>query len=929
MNDVRRRYQLLLTWSVALLLFLTACGDLESAGNINQPERPPEGAFGVSETFSGPYLGVDNPVADPADAPILEVEPGGTFYARAVYESLVGITDITVSLVNTTPEGLAGPLDPTQSFFTLGAPTSISEPGGGCELTGEDAEVTCIYEIQVAEDAVNVSELEGAQGEFAYTFTSEATNAAGVTSDEALRAYIVVKGDEAEEPEPKPEPVVCTDPVEIPDEAFRAVLRDVLALEFSERAITCEDLETLERLTYSGELDGVSSLEGVQYATNLEAISLRIDDERQTRTSISDLSPLANLTQLREIDIETEDRNIEDISPLSGLVNLERLQLRGNAISDLSALAGLSNLTELTLNANSVSDLSPLRSLTNLERLELSSNEIRDLGGLENLTSLRYLGLIDNQVSDLSPLQNLTALQTLSLGDNSPDSNAVSDLSPLQNLINLTDLDLGGNQVSDLSPLEGLTNLESLGLSYNQITDLSPLVNNGGLGPNADAPGVDDTVTLTNNPLETCPGTQGREDIEALIERGVFVRFDEPENCDGDSGNGETCTNPVNIPDQGLRQAILLYLTVDVADRSAITCEELAELVELRLNPLDSGFVDNLEGLQYAVNLEEFFTFDVTFSADELAPIRNLTKLKRLGLTLLENEEDDFSFLENLSELEFLRLESLAGERLEDDVVRPTVDLSQLRNLAKLTDLHLSFFTLNDLSPLQSLTTLTSLRIDSGGISDIEPLRNLTNLTSLRLGYSEISDVSPLQNLTGLSTLNLSGNQISDLSALQNLTNLTELSLGYNRISTFSPQSLTNLTALELDGNEIDDLSPLQTLTNLTSLNLSVNKISNISPLQDLTGLSNLTLSNNQISDLNPLPNFADLISLDLSDNKISDLEPLVANEGIKNDGDAPNVSLFDNPLNLCLGSEDLANIDKLTARSVSVSYEGPQDCQP
>ena len=498
-----------------LLLFflLAACNDLENAGNVNQPERPPEGAFGVSETFSGPYLGVDNPVADPADAPILEVEPGGTFYARAVYESLVGITDITVSLVNVTPEGLAGPLDPTQSFFTLGAPTSISEPGGGCELTGEDAEVTCIYEVQVAEDAVNVSELEGAEGEFAYTFTSEATNAAGVTSDEDLRAYVRIVDGGAEEPEPKPEPQpeTCTNPVNIPDEIAEEFIRE--ALDKPEGELTCEDLANLvEFEVFDGNLEFIplESIEGLQYAVNLEtffvmdgAQSLELDllvglpkltsvgfgpydiddEDLETLARIETLTRLYLRTgeDFRGIDPEDIGSEVSDISPLANLTNLEVLGLEWfQELSDISPLAELTELRELTINRTDIRDLSPLQNLTNLERLELSDNEISDLGGLENLTSLQYLNLTSNQITSASPLQNLT---------------------------NLERLELSFNDIDDLSGLEDLTSLQYLDLTSNQVTDLSPLVDNRGLGEG-------DEIELRFNSFSTCPGTEAREAIQ-------------------------------------------------------------------------------------------------------------------------------------------------------------------------------------------------------------------------------------------------------------------------------------------------------------------------------------------------------------------------------------------------------------------------------
>ena len=382
------------------LLLLSACGDLENAGSVTQPDepRPPEGAFGVSETFSGPYLGSEGPITDPADERILEVEPGGKFFVRALYESPSGITDITVSLINPSPEGLAGPLDPSRSFFTIGAPTSVSEPGGGCELTGEDGAVTCIYEVQVAEDAVNVDELEGAEGEFAYVFQPQATNAAGATSDEDLRGYVVIEGEGDETPEPKPEPEVCTDPVNIPDEVLRSELRDDLGLA-EDAEINCEDLARLTEFSYStggNIVPAIESLEGLQYAINLISFSLRENYE-------VDYSPLANLT------------------------SLENLSLFDGEVDDLSFVANLTNL--VTLNVESfredpdLEDLTPLQNLTKLENFSLvaydeagdeATGNINNIRPLQGLTNLKTLNLLGQPVENLDPL---TANSGLAEGD--------------------------------------------------------------------------------------------------------------------------------------------------------------------------------------------------------------------------------------------------------------------------------------------------------------------------------------------------------------------------------------------------------------------------------------------------------------------------------------------------------------------------------
>ena len=72
------------------------------------------------------------------------------------------------------------------------------------------------------------------------------------------------------------------------------------------------------------------------------------------------------------------DPYISDLTPLAGLTNLTELDLYNNKISDLTPLTGLTNLEWLNLSDNNISDLTPLTGLTNLKNLHLASNNITD-----------------------------------------------------------------------------------------------------------------------------------------------------------------------------------------------------------------------------------------------------------------------------------------------------------------------------------------------------------------------------------------------------------------------------------------------------------------------------------------------------------------------------------------------------------------------
>ena len=172
------------------------------SGDPNSPPPPPgndtttpSGTFGVSSAQSGPFQNDRPDGIDSADDPrVVEVAPGGTFYAQVSYDDPGGISSVQINLVNSSPDGIAGPLDPDQQFFTLGTPVS------GCDLSNNPISVTCVYPVTVADDAVNISQLT--DSEFAYVFRTKVTDTAGNTSDENNRGYVEVTGNNSTPPSP-------------------------------------------------------------------------------------------------------------------------------------------------------------------------------------------------------------------------------------------------------------------------------------------------------------------------------------------------------------------------------------------------------------------------------------------------------------------------------------------------------------------------------------------------------------------------------------------------------------------------------------------------------------------------------------------------------------------------------------------------------
>ena len=121
--------------------------------------------------------------------------------------------------------------------------------------------------------------------------------------------------------------------------------------------------------------------------------------EMATLTELT--APNANITNLTGLEAAT---NLARLDLGAGYVAAEGRFINSNTISDLLPLAGLTDLTRLDLEGNNISDISALSGLTNLVILELGNNSISDISALLSLTNLFFVGVWDNLISDVSPL---------------------------------------------------------------------------------------------------------------------------------------------------------------------------------------------------------------------------------------------------------------------------------------------------------------------------------------------------------------------------------------------------------------------------------------------------------------------------------------------------------------------------------------------
>jgi Leucine-rich repeat (LRR) protein len=236
----------------------------------------------------------------------------------------------------------------------------------------------------------------------------------------------------------------------------------------------------------------ISSLEGIQYFTNLT--SLNCYNNYLTNLNISSNTALTNLncsnneltslnissnTALTSLDCSDNQLTSLNVSNNTALTNLNCgfNQLTSLDVSNNTAL------TSLYCNSNQLTSLN-VNSNTALTYLYCNSNQLTSLNVNSN-TALTYLNCGWNQLTNLNVSSN-TALTGLECHNNQLTSLNISSNAALSKLncnniqltslnVNsntaLTSLTCGENQLTSLD-VSNNTALTSLGCSYNQLTNL-------------------------------------------------------------------------------------------------------------------------------------------------------------------------------------------------------------------------------------------------------------------------------------------------------------------------------------------------------------------------------------------------------------------------------------------------------------------------
>lgn len=290
------------------------------------------------------------------------------------------------------------------------------------------------------------------------------------------------------------------------------------------------------------------------------------------------------------------------------------------------------------------------------------------------------------------------------------------------------------------------------------------------------------------------------------------------------------------------------------------------------------------------------------FTDKDLARLRGLTDLERLGLKQTAVTDEGLVYLKDFPKLQGL---SIAGPFITEAGIAHLEGLTSLKTLA----LEGPQFGNSALAHLRGMSDLERLwlegtSVDEGGFEQLAGLakiqslhfssktadgsvlrhiKNWTRLTELRLNGVSLTDedLKHIEHLTELTALDLSWAKLkgSGLVYLRNMGKLQELDLHYVRVSDESLAHLSQLKSMRIlhlwhSGITDAGLEHLSELTNVQELDLGNTEITGagLAHLQRMDGLKSLRLRGTSIvdGDLEILKGMTNLVDLDLGDTEVT-----------------------------------------------------------
>lgn len=550
---------------------------------------------------------------------------------------------------------------------------------------------------------------------------------------------------------------------------------------------------------------------------NYTVVNWNYSNTSTTRSELTDISPLKNLSQETKQAIKYlyfNNNNIEDVSVLEDFSNLYFVRLETNKLTSCKGLENKSSLRYLYLNNNllgineteipneEADSISFLKNNTALYRLDLSKNSnLKQISYLKNITGLKHFLLTNDENIETACIVELKdILAKCELLDMPSKYYLGLDNSPKMNLSNLSLTD------EDIMLLKNNTIIESLNLSNNTALSNEKL--------------QEVLSTCTNMKAINLSGVSNLESIE-------FIKF---------------MPNLITLDIRDTKVVDLELLNDNVPNLGTLCINnENIDLTTIqgKISKLGKSYDRELVGKSFGLAIN---------NPNLIKKLKDCTEITRLEMYNDTGSTNTTIDLSNCEKLTYVRsrgngctiiipnsLEEISSED-------PNFDYTNHDNLKKIS---FSWDGLNNSSFANLCTQLAdSNKLQSIGINS--------------LSVSNKIDFSPIKNLkdTTLQSFNLYGNtsldkyQLDSIEGIEEITSLKNINIDWTTLTSMPDLSnLTNLETIKITNSSIKDLTPIANCTNLKEINFSNNNISNVKPLENMSNLTTLRLENNSLFD--------------------------------------------------------------------------------
>ena len=419
--------------------------------------------------------------------------------------------------------------------------------------------------------------------------------------------------------------------------------------------------------------------------------------------------------------------------------------------------------------------------------------------------------------------------------------------------------------------------------------------------------------TEVSSEAATVETTASSEATESTSEKEeTKEKESKKEKAEKDSIKPQAANDPVNIPDNNLYQMLREILNrptganQNIPDGTPITEAQMEMVTTFNRTSLSSSWdskpIANLEGIQYAKNLEEFslngkyvndtfvslpagfselkklrvlkFSYGVLKDIDELKDHPTLTTF-----SAVQNELDS---LKGLSGCEKLEVVDVSGS--DNSRVKQNAGIQNFEGLEDATNLREVYFKKYDEQTTSSILvgpTDPEPSYVGYGLQSLKGLNCANSLEVLDLkGHPGLHTLAGLENYSALKTINVIGasnyngrdfyyenpggvDEIDFDPAIHTQTYRTRGLRGSDAIAALS--NCTSLEKVNLSKQAIEDISPLAGKSSLKELNLNANLIETLQPLATTNNLTELYLQNNLLTNLQGLETLSVLELLDVS----------------------------------------------------------------